>query len=577
MAVPARFVVVLAFALCAVPAASANAATTRFVSPAGSTAVMACTDPANPCALPTALAAAQGGDAISLADGSYNVAGVTLPDLALHWKATDPATRPLLTSAGNTTLFFNTTDLSGSTFDRLAIENTAGNGAAVGVSSNVDITLRSVVVKGAHCVGQGDGDQLEGEVTIVDSRLTNPVGRTCLELPPASIVRRSVISQTSGISPQNPPPVVETSGVVEDSTISGGLRLVGRRAVARRVVASGSPAISGEGLVVDSLAHATGRGAAAIAVDSPLGGVLRVVNATAISPSGPALLSADRIVPGNSLDSDFNFLEVTDTIARGTPDMRVAPTACPAGSVCTEGRIVIDHSNFQTSESTRDGIPNPTLPQLANQSGDPLFADAAGGDFHLLTGSPAIDAGDDPSERSLATDLDGRPRVRGAAVDIGAFEFSPPVSAPPDDGGGDSAGDPPGTTNPPGTTDAPGTTDPPPDTTAPALSLSLSRSRIGLGSRATLTATTSEAGQVTIALQRRHAGKPKARFTAIGKPIVRKATAPGSVKLTFRSRIAGRRLTPGRYRFVVTATDAAGNRSAPRTVGFRTIRGRAAR
>ena len=40
------------------------------------------------------------------------------------------------------------------------------------------------------------------------------------------------------------------------------------------------------------------------------------------------------------------------------------------------------------------------------------------------------------------------------------------------------------------------------------------------------------------------------------------------MKRTFSGRIGKRRLAPGRYRFVVTAIDAAGNRSAPRTISF---------
>ncbi|MBW8042403.1 MAG: hypothetical protein FVQ85_20740 [Planctomycetes bacterium] len=52
------------------------------------------------------------------------------------------------------------------------------------------------------------------------------------------------------------------------------------------------------------------------------------------------------------------------------------------------------------------------------------------GDYHLLRDSPCIDAGDpnypyDPNE----TDLDDRPRVVGARIDMGAYEYSPPIAA----------------------------------------------------------------------------------------------------------------------------------------------------
>jgi hypothetical protein len=56
---------------------------------------------------------------------------------------------------------------------------------------------------------------------------------------------------------------------------------------------------------------------------------------------------------------------------------------------------------------------------------DPCFVDAANDDYHLLPASPCINTGDpnyvpEPNE----TDLDGLPRVIGARVDMGAFEFN---------------------------------------------------------------------------------------------------------------------------------------------------------
>jgi len=54
---------------------------------------------------------------------------------------------------------------------------------------------------------------------------------------------------------------------------------------------------------------------------------------------------------------------------------------------------------------------------------DPLFADAGALDFHLQDGSQCIDAGSSSLvPAGLITDLDGNPRIRGAAVDIGAYE-----------------------------------------------------------------------------------------------------------------------------------------------------------
>jgi hypothetical protein len=75
-----------------------------------------------------------------------------------------------------------------------------------------------------------------------------------------------------------------------------------------------------------------------------------------------------------------------------------------------------------------------------NIDADPLFVEMGfwdtnglwlDGDYHLLPGSPCIDTGDpdyipEPNE----TDLDGRPRVIGGRIDMGAYEFqnTPPVA-----------------------------------------------------------------------------------------------------------------------------------------------------
>jgi len=63
-----------------------------------------------------------------------------------------------------------------------------------------------------------------------------------------------------------------------------------------------------------------------------------------------------------------------------------------------------------------------------NIDADPLFVDVLNDDYHVLPGSPCIDAGtNNPPGGLPETDLDGNPRIMGYAVDMGAYEaISPP-------------------------------------------------------------------------------------------------------------------------------------------------------
>jgi hypothetical protein len=72
-----------------------------------------------------------------------------------------------------------------------------------------------------------------------------------------------------------------------------------------------------------------------------------------------------------------------------------------------------------------------TTPQpsggLGNFTNAPLLVDLVGGDLHLQTNSPCINAGRNACV-SIATDLDGQPRISGGTVDVGAYEFQLPSS-----------------------------------------------------------------------------------------------------------------------------------------------------
>jgi hypothetical protein len=218
---------------------------------------------------------------------------------------------------------------------------------------------------------------------------------------------------------------------------------------------------------------------------------------------------------------------------------------------------------------------------IAVASPEALFRNPILLDYRLLATAPAIDAGDPAAlgAGESATDLAGNPRIAqpradcagpAARRDQGAFETDagciPPGEAPPGSGSGDTGGSDSGGSH---SGDGGGSGGPglggggvlqPADNVAPVLSgvrlvpgRATSRRLPGLRLRL------SEAATLRIAIRRG-----------------RKTVAAGSVRLAEGARsvslarvLRRRGLRSGRYRLEVTAIDAAGNRSAPRTLALR--------
>ena len=126
--------------------------------------------------------------------------------------------------------------------------------------------------------------------------------------------------------------------------------------------------------------------------------------------------------PGIGIESEF--------IAQGSNNIRVYNNIFygRSGEKVTEvNSSTIAHNNNLTFKGTG----TPFFSGNQNITGkDPLFANAAEGDFQLLANSPALNAGSAAPDQYSLKDILGVDRPQGAGVDIGAFERQADPPAP---------------------------------------------------------------------------------------------------------------------------------------------------
>ncbi len=550
MAMSSRTPVLLGVIAAFTVAASAHAAGPYYVEPGPSAHHGLPCDVLNPCAIDWALDMTHlpAGSTVLIEAGTYDVTAsppVVMQPLTIE---PDPAAAsvPLIESGASfqPVLKFDT----GSDGSRLTgVDLTATGLAKPALNVTVPATIDHVVVASTTV-----GIDAAATANISDATVT-------------------ATGSSSAVGIIDEPGSAGGGQITDTNVRSDGLGVqaggqVGPGAVMRRLnVAAkgvGVEEISGPLTLTDSLVtSASGDGLQA------QNGTLTARNDTVMAPAGDAL----HTLASPLLGIDPGTIDVRNTIARGAIDAVADP-----GSTAPQSAVIdIGYSNVVTTSRVTD--------LGHNQPGNPLFVNSMS-DFHLQPTSPAIDAGiTDPADGP--TDLDGRPRVQGAAPDIGAYEATPVAPVAPA----------PGSPGPPVVASAPA------DTTAPVVSgLSMThrrfadragathaRGRRGRVVRGTAFAfTVSEAARVTIAIVAETSGRRShgrcvratrrlaharrcTRLVAAGTVV--HAVGKGHASVAFSGRIGKRTLAAGRYRATLTAVDAAGNRSAPHSVTFAVV------
>lgn len=127
-----------------------------------------------------------------------------------------------------------------------------------------------------------------------------------------------------------------------------------------------------------------------------------------------------------SSNTNFSNCTFSNNLSFNLTGIFAAFTPSPTFSNC----IIWDNDGGLTQQQGASSIINYSIIEggysgTGNLNEDPLFMDAANGDLHLQSCSPAIDAGNNASvPAGTTTDLEGNPRFyNNGTVDMGAYEY----------------------------------------------------------------------------------------------------------------------------------------------------------
>jgi hypothetical protein len=308
------------------------------------------------------------------------------------------------------------------------------------------------------------------ELTEVDNEIFGPTGLPVIASAITIVGENSTITRDSDADPFRIFAVAATGSLTLDGvTVSnghasgdglavfgGGIYSLGMLELTGSTV-SGNQASSGGGLLLDNSSSAIIINTTVSGNTGSFGGGLvllssnaTIINTTvsgneAITGGGLFLLSSsatltNTTIAGNKATGDGGGLRINNSSA--TIHNSIVWGNAAAGSAGTDAlSVVLDGSaDLDYSMIDDDACGNAKVDCDNAVAGPPSFVDpvdaseapTSDGDYRLLLGSPAIDAGSNANYEAafvplsidpLETDRDGNPRIVNDVIDLGAYEF----------------------------------------------------------------------------------------------------------------------------------------------------------
>lgn len=257
--IPALILFLIACAALSVALSAEPAAAVRYVAPGGADGTNLCLNPAAPCGtVAHALARSLPGDTLSLAAGTYNEAGLTVPH-AILLRGDGEA---VLDGGGYDTVLIVAPGISLDVEDVIIRGGDGARGGAIRVEAGGSLALRRVELSGNRA-GQGGGVYAIAAVaTVEDSRLADNEagagGAIYIESGNLSIARSELIANRAGSGGglfAGPGATVDLRAVTlsgnEAATVGGGIHVAGTLALLNAVVRDNRAAVRGGGLLND--------------------------------------------------------------------------------------------------------------------------------------------------------------------------------------------------------------------------------------------------------------------------------------------------------------------------------------